>query len=142
MPVFCLKPSQLLQGQNLNCQCTRPSMFWLLFTFPVLFLTILPVPTFTLPLGLTLRAPVCSSHSTTVPGTVPNTVRGQEQRDLCSYHFRFLYMLFLLPEIASFSFFFENSYSSLSPSSKITFSMKLFSDCLSWQFSVVPQFLQ
>lgn len=70
--VFCLKPSQPLQGQNPNCQCSRPSMTRPLLTFQSCF-SLSFLPTFSLLFALTPRAPVCSSLSTTAPGAVWNT---------------------------------------------------------------------
>lgn len=60
--VFCLKPSQPLQGQNPNGQCIRPSMTWPLLTFQSSFsLSFLPLPSHCswLYLQELLCAPVC-----------------------------------------------------------------------------------
>lgn len=66
---------QSLQGQNQIASVLGPPAY----LSSLVSQSILPIPTFTLPLALTLRARMRSSHLAPEPATVPNTSREQEQ---------------------------------------------------------------
>lgn len=121
-------------------------MTCLLLTFLVLFLTLpsyLHIPLTSNPTTVpTQELPCSSTHLAPMPDTVQSLAVNKSVHisalklvSFCTCSPAWNSPVFFLPLKNSCS-------SSFSPSSKRTFSVKLFSDCYHWKFSVAPQFLQ